>query len=140
MSAIIFLVLRILLAALLYGFLGLALYTIWRDMKQQGQLLAARQPIPLTINSLAYDLTPSQRYTKPEVILGRDSSCDFPLDDQTVSLHHARLTYHQNQWWLEDMASTNGTFLNGTAVTAPVVITHGDELRLGQVRVKITIG
>lgn len=140
MSAIIFLVLRILLAALLYGFLGFALYTIWRDMKQQSQLLAARQPTPLTITSLAYELTPSKHYSKPEIILGRDPGCDFTLDDQTVSSRHARLSYHHNQWWIEDMASTNGTYLDGEAVTAPVVITHGDELRLGQVGVKISIG
>ncbi len=140
MSAIIFLVLRILLAALLYGFLGFTLYTIWRDMKQQGQLLAARQPTPLTITSLAYEFTPSKRYSKPEIILGRDPGCDFPLDDQTVSSRHARLSYHHNQWWIEDLASTNGTYLDGEAVTAPVVITHGDELRLGQVGVKISIG
>jgi pSer/pThr/pTyr-binding forkhead associated (FHA) protein len=139
-SAIIFLVLRILLAILLYGFLGFALYTMWRDMKQQGQLLATRQPLPLTLTSLSYDLAPSQRFTRPEIILGRDPSCDFPLNDQTVSSRHARLSFHQNQWWLEDMASTNGTHLNGEIVTAPVVITHGDELRLGQVGVKIVIG
>jgi pSer/pThr/pTyr-binding forkhead associated (FHA) protein len=139
-SAIIFLVLRILLAILLYGFLGFALYTMWRDMKQQGQLLATRQPLPLTLTSLSYDLAPSQRFTRPEIILGRDPSCDFPLNDQTVSSRHARLSFHQNQWWLEDMASTNGTHLNGETVTAPVVITHGDELRLGQVGVKIVIG
>ena len=140
MSAIILLVLRILLAVFLYGFLGFALYTMWRDMKQQGQLLAARQPLPLTITSLSYDLAPSQRFTRPEIILGRDPTCDFPLNDQTVSSRHARLSFHQNQWWLEDMDSTNGTHLNGETVTAPVVITHGDELQLGQVGVKIVIG
>ena len=113
---------------------------MWRDMKQQGQLLAARQPLPLTLTSLSYDLAPSQRFTRPEIILGRDPSCDFPLNDQTVSSRHARLTFHQNQWWLEDMDSTNGTHLNGETVTAPVVITHGDELQLGQVGVKIVIG
>lgn len=139
MSAIIFLVLRILLAVFLYGFLGLTLYTIWVDIKQQGKLLAARQPPPISLTCLTYNLTPSQRYTRPEIILGRDPVCDFPLNDQTVSAHHARLIYRQNQWWLEDMASTNGTHLNGEAVTAPVVITHDDELRLGQVGVKIAI-
>jgi pSer/pThr/pTyr-binding forkhead associated (FHA) protein len=125
---------------MLYGFLGLAFYTLWRDMKQQGQLLAARQPPALTITSLTYDLTPTQSYTKPEIILGRESGCDYPLNDQTVSSRHARISYHQNQWWLEDLASTNGTYLNGEAVIAPVVITHGDELRLGQVGVRIAIG
>lgn len=139
MSAIILLGLRILLAALLYGFLGFAIYTLWRDLKQQGELLAARQPPPLTLTSLAYDLSPSKRYTTPEVILGREPNCDFSLDDQTVSSRHARLSYHQQQWWLEDLASTNGTFINGESVTSPVVVTHGDELRLGHVGVRIEI-
>jgi hypothetical protein len=139
-SAILFLALRILLVFFLFGFLGLALYTIWLDIKQQGQILAARQPLPLTLACLAYNLASTQRFTRPEIILGRDPACDFPINDQTVSSRHARVSFRQNQWWLEDMASTNGTHLNGEAVTAPVVITHGDELRLGQVGVKVTIG
>ncbi len=140
MSAIIFLVLRILLAALLYGFLGFALYTLWRDMKQQGQLLAARLPPPMTLTAVMDTHSYTQQYSGTEIILGRESTCDFPLDNQTISSQHARLSYHQNQWWLEDMASTNGTYLNDEAVTAPVVITDGDELRLGQVGVRIAIG
>jgi pSer/pThr/pTyr-binding forkhead associated (FHA) protein len=128
------------LAALLYGFLGLAIYTILQDLKQQGELLAARQPPLLTITNTLEDYSQSHQYTKPVIILGREPDCDFPLDDQTVSSQHARLSYHQQQWWLEDLASTNGTFLNGEAVNAPVVITHGDEVRLGHLGVKIEIG
>jgi pSer/pThr/pTyr-binding forkhead associated (FHA) protein len=139
-SAIIFLVLRILLAALLYGFLGLAFYTLWRDIKRQGQLLAARQPPPITLTTDLDTETLTRQYSCPEIILGRESTCDYPLNDQTVSSRHARLSYHQSQWWLEDLASTNGTYLNGEPVTAPVVITNGDELRLGQVGLKIAIG
>lgn len=140
MSAVILLVLRILLAGLLYGFLGLAIYTLLQDLKQQGELLAARQPPPLTITNTVDAHSQSHRYTKPVIILGREPDCDFPLDDQTVSSQHARLSYHQQQWWLEDLASTNGTFLNGDAVTTPVVITHGDEVRLGHLEVKIELG
>jgi len=139
-SAIILLGLRILLAAFLYGFLGLAIYTLLRDLKQQGELLAARQPPPITLTSLVEAKEHTQHYTKPEIILGREPDCDFPLDDQTVSSQHARLSYHHQQWWLEDLASTNGTFLNDEAVTAPVVITHGDELRLGHLEVKVEFG
>jgi pSer/pThr/pTyr-binding forkhead associated (FHA) protein len=40
---------------------------------------------------------------------------------------------------LEDLASTNGTYLNDEPVTTPVVITHGDELRLGNLGLKIEI-
>ena len=140
MSAIILLILRILLAALLYGFLGLEIYTLLRDLKQQGELLAARQPPPLTLTNLAESDVHPQHYTQPVIILGREPDCDFSVDDQTVSSQHARLSYHQQQWWLEDLRSTNGTFLNGKAVTAPVVITHGDELRLGHLGGNIEIG
>ncbi len=140
MSAIILLGLRILLACLLYAFLGLAIYTMLRDLKQQGDLLVARQPTPLTLTSLAETPGRPHYYTKPEITLGREPGCDFPLDDKTVSSQHARLSYHHQQWWLEDLASTNGTFINDQAVTAPVVITHGDELRLGHMGVRIEFG
>jgi pSer/pThr/pTyr-binding forkhead associated (FHA) protein len=113
---------------------------LMRDLKHQGEILAARQPPPLTLTNLAEAEGHTQRYTKAVIIMGREPDCDFPMDDQTVSSQHARLSYHQQQWWLEDLASTNGTFLNGEAVTAPVVITHGDELRLGHLGVKIEIG
>jgi len=139
-SAIVLLVLRVLLAALLYGFLGLAIYTLLRDLKQQGELLSARQPPPLTLTNIVENEVHSVHYTQPVIILGREADCDFSLNDQTVSSQHARLSYRQQQWWLEDLASTNGTFLNGEAVTTPVVITHGDELRLGYKGVKIEIG
>lgn len=140
MSAIILLILRVLLALVLYGFLGLAIYTIMRDLKQQGELLVARQPPPLTLTNLIEVDSPARHYAKPVIIIGREPDCDFPLDDQTVSSQHARLSYRQQQWWLEDLASTNGTFLNGEAVTVPVVITHGDEVRLGHLEVRIEIG
>jgi pSer/pThr/pTyr-binding forkhead associated (FHA) protein len=139
-SAIILLGLRILLACLLYAFLGFAIYTMLRDLKQQGELLVTRQPTPLTLTSLAETNVRSQHYSKPEIILGREPSCDFPLDDQTVSSQHARLSYHHQQWWLEDLASTNGTFINDEAVIAPVVITDGDKLRLGHMGVRIEFG
>ena len=140
MSAIILLVLRILLAILLYGFLGLAIYTLLRDLRQQAELLISRQPPPLTLTNLEEAGIKSQYYTKPVIIIGREPDCDFHMDDQTVSSQHAKLSYRQQQWWLEDLASTNGTFLNGETVITPVVITHGDELRLGHLGVRIEIG
>jgi hypothetical protein len=139
-SAILLLISRILMAVLLYAFLGYAVYVLLRDLKQQGDLLAARQPPPITLTSQGEINVRHEQYAKPVVILGREAGCDFSLDDQTVSSQHARLAYHKQQWWLEDLSSTNGTYLNGLPVNSPVVITHGDELRLGQVGVRIEIG
>ncbi len=140
MSAILLLALRILLAILLYAFLGFAIYILLRDLSQQGVLLAARQPPPLILTNMAELNAAHQQYHKPVIILGREAGCDFRLEDQTVSSHHARLAYRKQQWWLEDLASTNGTFLNGLPVTSPVVITHGDELRLGHMGVRVEVG
>ena len=140
MSAILLLVLRILLAVVLYAFLAYALLTLWHDLKRQGELLAVHQPPPITLITELDSPPLTRQFSCSEIIMGRDTACDFPLNDQTVSSHHARLSYHQNQWWLEDMGSTNGTLLNGETIGTPVVITHGDTLRLGQVGVRILIG
>jgi hypothetical protein len=137
MSGIVLLILRFLLAVALYAFLGWTLVTLWRDLKHQRELILARQPIPLT---LAAEGAAPQRFTTPEVLVGRDPTCDFPLDDPAVSIQHARLSYHHNQWWVDDLRSTNGTFLNDEPVMTPVVVTNSDELRCGGVLLKIGVG
>jgi pSer/pThr/pTyr-binding forkhead associated (FHA) protein len=49
------------------------------------------------------------------------------------------MTYHHGQWWLEDLASTNGTFLNNTPISMPTVITSGDEISCGSVSLTISL-
>jgi hypothetical protein len=131
MTGTVLLILRALLVVLLYAFLGWALYTLWRDLRHQSALQAARQvrPVLLTFEGLEHGLS----FAQLEVIIGRSSSCDILLEDKTVSGRHARLSYHHGQWWLEDLASTNGTFLNGEPVNTAVVLTNGDQIRCGQV-------
>ncbi len=137
MSGIVVLILRILLAALLYTFLGWALFTLWRDLRTQGQLLSKPHIPPLTISKPGEDGANS--YDIPEIIIGRSSKSDYPIPNETVSARHARLSYHHNQWWVEDMNSMNGTFLNDERVSVPTVIISGDELRCGQVSVMLNI-
>jgi predicted component of type VI protein secretion system len=125
------------MAIALYAFLGLGLYLLWRDLRRQSELLAARQYPPLSL-CLAGE-THGRAYTQPELFLGRGSTCDFVVDDPTVSLQHARLSFRQGQWWLEDLASTNGTFLNGEAVQGGALLTNQDEIRLGQAALLVTL-
>lgn len=139
MSGVIVLILRILLTICLYGFLTWAFITIWRDLRNQGQLLSA-PPIPnLALAILDTEETQSLSFIKAEIIIGRSPNCDYSILDETVSARHARLRYHHNQWWIEDIRSTNGTFLNDERVTVPTVVVSGDELRCGQVNLLITI-
>lgn len=139
MTGIVVLILRLLLAAALYAFLGWALYTLWRDLRLQSQIAAARKIPTLTFISQHEHADPVKKFNSPEVLLGRDAACEYPLIDDTISARHVRLSYHHNQWWLEDLNSTNGTFLNDERVTTPTVIMNGDELRCGQILFELSI-
>jgi len=138
MSATFLLIIRGLMAATLYVFLGIILFTLWRDFQRQQRLLAAQAPPPLGLrpeNAAA----PPLYFSGVEIMIGRDLACEYSLDDITVSAQHARLSFRQGQWWVEDLDSTNGTFLNQEKVRQPTVITNGDLLRCGQVTLRISI-
>ena len=62
---------------------------------------------------------------------GRTGGNDIIIPDGTVSRNHARLIFDDRRWTLEDLQSSNGTFVNGAAVRRPRALAHGDELRLG---------
>jgi hypothetical protein len=139
MSAIIAFILRLLLAASLYAFLAWALYTIWHQIHVNSLLISSRQVPCLVLSPIEIESASRREYNSVEVVLGRDPNCDYPINHDTVSAHHAHLSYHHNQWWIEDMHSTNGTFLNGERVEVATVIITGDELRCGKANFMITI-
>lgn len=140
MSGSIVLALRLTTSLALFVFLGWALYFLFREVNRQGLSLANRR-IPGISFSVRQEAGSSslKYFTQPEIILGRDPGCDIPLTDDTVSTRHAQLTYHHNQWWLEDLASTNGTILNGAQVSMPTVVTSGDEIKCGATRLTISL-
>ena len=140
MTGTVVFILRLLLAVLLYGFLAWALITIWRELRAQGQLLSAPRIPSLQITCLdSGPVAPPRIFTTPEVIIGRSANSDYVISDETVSVRHARLSYRHNQWWAEDLNSTNGTYLNDERVSVATVIISGDELRCGQVILRVTL-
>lgn len=140
MSGTIILALRLILAIALYGFLGWALVMLWRDIRRQGIVLTNRRVIGINLTIRHDGAAPIvTNFTQPEITLGRDPGCDIPLIDDTVSTRHAKLTYHHNQWWLEDLSSTNGTTLNKISITMPTVLTHGDEIQCGATRLVVNL-
>ena len=139
MTGTLLLILRLAMALALYAFLGWAIYTLWRDIKRQSELLAARRIPKITLVSQFGDESISSDFVVPELVLGRDQTCDLILDEKTVSAEHARLSYHHGNWWVEDLQSRNGTFLNLELLAAQAVLTSGDELQVGQVKLRIEI-
>lgn len=141
MSGPLLLALRIALAAALYAFLGLALWLIWRDLRRESRR-PAQPGVPVLVlvrRDLEADAGPALRFADPEVIVGRDPTCGLQLDDKTISARHSRLAFHHGQWWVEDLRSTNGTYLNLEAIGEPVVIAAGDCLRCGEVEFDVRI-
>lgn len=69
-----------------------------------------------------------------ECVIGRSSSAQISLDEPALSHKHARVTQRDGDWWLEDMGSTNGTFLNDKRVTGPARLRPSDVIRLGETR------
>jgi len=64
-------------------------------------------------------------------VLGRSAEADIVLGDSFSSGRHARLVPHGDALVLEDLGSTNGTFLNGEAVSGPQPLHDGDRIRIG---------
>ncbi|HJW91223.1 MAG TPA: FHA domain-containing protein [Anaerolineales bacterium] len=140
MGGEVLLLLRLALVILLYAFLGYTLLTIWRDIQRQAEVLASRQAQSITLLRITTTGVEPYYFTASEITVGRDPTCDCHLDDKTVSASHARLSYHHNQWWIEDLDSRNGTYLNSELISTPTVITSSDELHLGEVICKVEIG
>lgn len=130
-------ILRVALAVALYAFLGWILFTIWRDLKSQVAQLAVSQAVPVHLSFETEAGAQELRISTPEITLGRDPGNDCLLNDKTVSSRHARLSFHHQQWWLEDLGSTNGTFLNQEPISSPRVVTSGDQIACGKINVTI---
>ena len=67
-----------------------------------------------------------------ELTVGRAGGCQITLDDTYVSQLHARVFRRDGQLFVEDLGSTNGTYLNRKKVTAPIAIRKGDRLQIGK--------
>lgn len=85
------------------------------------------------------------RLTLPEgsadaVVIGRDAACDLVISDPTVSRRHAELRYADYGWLLVDLASRNGTRLNGWRQAGPAVVRPGDHVSFGRADFQIRAG
>ncbi|TDU89798.1 FHA domain-containing protein [Kribbella voronezhensis] len=71
------------------------------------------------------------------VVIGRGSDCQIRLDDDYSSTRHARVFQSEGEWWVEDLGSTNGTYLDGQRVTRPVPAEIGGSIRIGRTTLNI---
>ena len=76
----------------------------------------------------------------PQVHIGRSDACELVLDDDYVSSMHAMLRHHDDGTWaLEDLGSTNGTFVNSVRVSDPTIVGVNDIIRIGGVQMRLEL-
>jgi serine/threonine protein kinase len=84
----------------------------------------------------------SYRFHQDVTTIGRTNGNDFVIAGRTVSRRHARLWFDNGRWYLEDIQSVNGTFVNNTRIYQPVVLNDGDVVSFGDeiVIFNVTLG
>jgi pSer/pThr/pTyr-binding forkhead associated (FHA) protein len=145
-------VLKICLLVLLYLFFLRVLRAVWAELKAPPVVAAAapaasrpsrRRSKPRRSSSQLRLVEPvAQRgRTFPlaeEVTVGRAAGCSITLDDTFVSQIHARVFTRDDQWFIEDLGSTNGTYVNRSKVSGPMVLSNGDRFQVGNTVMELT--
>jgi pSer/pThr/pTyr-binding forkhead associated (FHA) protein len=141
------------LLGLKVGFLVLLYLFIWRIVRsvakdlrlpQESFVLAPQQAaaaglgrsptgLLVVLASPAIEPGTERELDSSPVTLGRAAENDLVIDtDEFASVHHARIEPRRDGVWLEDLESTNGTFVNGIKLTRPLKLTPGDVIRIGE--------
>ncbi len=137
-AATLLLALRLLMALTLYAFFAAVLIYLWRDLRSASLF---SQQIPLAHLHLQEQDSEVRQFRLTEVnLVGRTPENSITIADDTISSHHARLSFYKGQWWVEDLGSRNGTRVNDIPVEVPLVVTHGDRIELGRVSLKFVTG
>lgn len=72
------------------------------------------------------------RYTiYEEAVIGRSKKCDIVINEDFISSEHIRIWYDGGEWYLEDLSSRNGTFVNGKRIINTVILDPEDEISMG---------
>jgi hypothetical protein len=67
-----------------------------------------------------------------QLTIGRAGDSDLIVDDEFTSTHHAKLIFINGEWLIQDLDSTNGTFLDGKKVATTTVVPMNTQVRVGQ--------
>ncbi|MBI2962991.1 MAG: Flp pilus assembly complex ATPase component TadA [Deltaproteobacteria bacterium] len=96
--------------------------------------------ISLKVHGESHPQSRVEQFAKDEVSIGRVAGNDLVLANTTVSSHHARIYRSNGSWMVADQESTNGTFLNGERVGGPASLSDGDEIAVGEFRIRVDLG
>lgn len=130
---------RVAFLAALYLFLIILALLLRRELRTRVPAVEGRAPGDLlVIDPYETGLEPGERIPLlASTAVGRAEGNDIVLGDTFASGEHARLAWNGKGWVLEDMGSTNGTYVNGQQVSRSVAVKPGDIIEFGRVKVKL---
>ncbi|MFN8516832.1 MAG: FHA domain-containing protein [Chloroflexia bacterium] len=141
------LLLRVLFVFLLYFFLFQIVRTIARELRALsiatagGPAPRAAAPSP-AVQLVLLEPTESgypagHRFpVRSGAAVGRRDGVAIQLNDTYISSEHARIFLNDGRWWVSDMGSTNGTFVNNVRIDRPTILVPGVEVRFGRIRMQ----
>jgi pSer/pThr/pTyr-binding forkhead associated (FHA) protein len=129
---------RLLFLLLLYLFLARVMRALLRDLRAAARETADRPGRLVVLVSPSGEPAVGRSFGLDVITpLGRDVNNAIVIDDPFASAEHAVLTYRGRSWYLEDLGSTNGSFVNGQAIDGVAALGYGDEVQIGQVRFRL---
>lgn len=126
---------RLAVLGLLYLFLAALLHVVWRDVitAAPGRRGSTGRAFLVVVEGPGANFKPGQRIPVEGVAsVGRESDNQVVIPDATVSSRHAAVVYRDGRWWLEDLGSTNGTWVNDRRVATPEPLADGDLIQIGR--------
>lgn len=129
---------RLAFLGLLYLFLAAVVRILVRDLRAAARATTVELGRLVVIEAPDGEPPPGTRLPLGAVTtLGRDVNNSIVLDDPFVSGSHAVLSYRGRTWYVEDLGSTNGTYVNGLPIDGPTPVGVGDEIQVGRVRLRL---
>jgi pSer/pThr/pTyr-binding forkhead associated (FHA) protein len=140
-------VLKVVFLALLYFFIYRAIRSVVVDLRPTGTAAAGRARSAPKAKAKAKGgskaprtmVVLDERGSKVETIplngtlqVGRAEACQVRVPDTYASSFHARIYNRDGSWYVEDLGSTNGTYLNQRRITSPAELRAGDRVRIGK--------
>ena len=139
-------ILKFCFLAIVYLFFVRVLRAVWAEVRGPAAVAAPAPPVRPARAAFGGNRPPGRlKVVEPaerrgrtyelgdELTVGRAGGCQVALgEDNYVSQLHARVFRRDGQFYVEDLGSTNGTYVNRKKVTAPIVIRKGDRLQIGK--------
>jgi hypothetical protein len=129
---------RLLFLLLLYLFLARIIRVLLRDLRAAAREPAHRPGRLVVLDSPSGEPAIGRSFWLDVITtLGRDVNNAIVIDDPFASSEHAVLTFRGRNWYLEDLDSTNGSYINGHPINGVAALGYGDEMQIGQVRMRL---